>query len=234
MENKLLGYICIFRSIKNHWLWKDPVKFQWWIDILLSVNFKENKVLIRNQLILVRRGESIKSLHTWASEWLTTVKTVKHFFELLQSDGMIEIENLNFSTRITVCNYEDYQTTGNTKETEREQEVNTKGTEGEHNLPTNKKDNNGKKVKKVKKDAVFTPPTIDEVKQYFSEKGYTECSAIKAWDYYDAGNWKDAKGQQVKNWKQKMQGVWFKPENILPLKTSQQQIRVDHPEYREW
>ncbi len=59
----------------------------------------------------------------------------------------------------------------------------------------------------------FTPPELFEVKAYFCEKGYTEQSAIKAFNYYDVAAWKDSRGSQIKNWKQKMQGVWFKYEN---------------------
>ncbi len=69
---------------------------------------------------------------------------------------------------------------------------------------------------KVKgKDKRFTPPSILEVKEYFKENGYTEASALKAFNYYEAGAWKDSKGQKVKSWKQKMQGVWFKDENKI-------------------
>ena len=35
----------------------------------------------------------------------------------------------------------------------------------------------------------------------------------KQFPSHDIANWKDSKGKQVKNWKQKMQGVWFKEEN---------------------
>ncbi len=72
-------------------------------------------------------------------------------------------------------------------------------------------DNVIKKSKEKRKH--FSAPTIEEVQNYFKENGYTKESAIKAWNYYDTGNWKDSKGDQVKNWKQKMQGVWFKDEN---------------------
>lgn len=58
----------------------------------------------------------------------------------------------------------------------------------------------------------FIPPTIEEVKAFFKEKGYVESAAIKAFDYYSAGDWKDAKGEQVKNWKQKMIAVWMRDE----------------------
>jgi hypothetical protein len=73
-----------------------------------------------------------------------------------------------------------------------------------------------------KKKYLFTPPTIDDVKQYFNEKGYTEESAIRAFNYYEAGDWSDGRGNKVKSWKQKMVGVWFKPENKKPLES------IDH------
>lgn len=62
---------------------------------------------------------------------------------------------------------------------------------------------------------VFSPPDEYEVIQYFKENGYTDTSAIKAFKYYDSANWNDSKGNPVKNWKQKMQGVWFKDENKI-------------------
>lgn len=67
------------------------------------------------------------------------------------------------------------------------------------------------------------PPKFEEVAAYFIENGYTEESARKAFNYYQASltetkrHWSDGKGQPVKNWKQKMQSVWFKPENLKPV-----------------
>lgn len=56
-------------------------------------------------------------------------------------------------------------------------------------------------------------PLLEDVKKFFSENGYTEESAEKAFRYYEDGNWHDSKGNKVKNWKQKMRVVWFKDEN---------------------
>ena len=72
----------------------------------------------------------------------------------------------------------------------------------------------------IKKRVVnkFTPPQQIEVIGYFIENGYNEELAIKAFKYYETGNWKDGKGNQVKNWKQKMQSVWFKEENKIVKK----------------
>ena len=69
--------------------------------------------------------------------------------------------------------------------------------------------------KEEKEKDKFSPPTILEVISYFKEKGYMEITAKKAFDYYDVANWKDSKGNQVKNWKQKMISVWMKPENKI-------------------
>jgi hypothetical protein len=63
-----------------------------------------------------------------------------------------------------------------------------------------------------KKSTTFVPPILDDVEQYFQEKWYTEYGAKKAFDYYDVAWWKDSNGKQIKNWKQKMISVWFKPE----------------------
>ena len=65
----------------------------------------------------------------------------------------------------------------------------------------------------------FQPPTLQQVKDYFKEKGYSEVGAKKAWEYYDSADWKDSKGSQVKNWKQKMLGVWMRDEyKVEPIK----------------
>lgn len=71
------------------------------------------------------------------------------------------------------------------------------------------------KESKVKENKVIYTPTVDEVELYFAEKGYTKECAIKAFNYYDENSWKDSRNNQVKNWKQKMQGVWFKDENLI-------------------
>lgn len=49
----------------------------------------------------------------------------------------------------------------------------------------------------------FTPPTLQECRDYAREK----CPSVDAdrfFDYYSEGGWHDAKGNPVRNWKQKM------------------------------
>ena len=68
---------------------------------------------------------------------------------------------------------------------------------------------------KSNKIATFVSPTLKEVSDFFVQNGYTAEAGLKAWKYYSEGDWKDSKGNLVKNWKQKMRGVWFKEENKI-------------------
>lgn len=72
-------------------------------------------------------------------------------------------------------------------------------------------------INKLNKDktklSIMSPPILQDVKNYFAEKNYSETSACKFYEYYETANWYDSKGNRVKNWKQKAQGVWFKDEN---------------------
>ena len=83
-------------------------------------------------------------------------------------------------------------------------------------------ENNGqsihlKRVKEAKRRKIkpaFIPPTLDDVKAYFKQKGYSEEGAIKAFNSYEASEppWHDSRGNPVKMWKQKMLNNWFRDE----------------------
>jgi len=78
---------------------------------------------------------------------------------------------------------------------------------------------------KAKKTNAIPMETVNEneVIDYFILNGYKKEIAIKAFNYYNEANWHDASGKKVLNWKQKMQSVWFKPENKV------QEVKVDKP-----
>lgn len=72
------------------------------------------------------------------------------------------------------------------------------------------KDNYSVKEKVIKKKN-FEPPTLEEVKAYCLERG-NDVDPKRFHDYYSAGDWKDGKGNPVKNWKQKLL-TWEKQGN---------------------
>lgn len=103
------GWISLHRKITEHWIWSDPVKLKWWLDLLLYVNHSDQKVLIGNILLECKKGQSIMSLQNWANRWGVSKDTIRSFFDLLKKERMIQTENLKKTTRITICNYGDYQ-----------------------------------------------------------------------------------------------------------------------------
>ena len=56
----------------------------------------------------------------------------------------------------------------------------------------------------------FIAPSKEEMMSYAAEKGFDPSVGSQAWEYYSVADWKDAKGDQVLNWKQKMIASWFK------------------------
>ena len=54
----------------------------------------------------------------------------------------------------------------------------------------------------------FVSPSLDEIREYISENNLN-VKALEFYNYFTTGDWKDAKGKPVKNWKQKLL-TWHK------------------------
>ena len=89
-------------------------------------------------------------------------------------------------------------------------------------------------AKPTKKRKAFIPPSLDDVKAYVAEKGLS-VDAQRFFDYYEAGNWHDGKGNAVKNWKQKCL-TWDKHTDSKPVtttcKTRTSNVVADPEEYK--
>lgn len=107
------GWIKLHRQIKEHWLWKDPIRLQWWLIVILEVNFKPGKMKLGNKIIRIDRGASSHSLRTWANLFGCGTKATTNFFDLLENDQMITRKTIgkgkHSTTLINVSNYEQYQ-----------------------------------------------------------------------------------------------------------------------------
>jgi len=120
-ENYGSGWIKLHRSIKNHWLFNNDKFFKWWVILLIEVNHKDNKIQLGYNLHEIKRGQSAKSLRSWAKLFNSEVKQVVKFFDLLESDNMIKREILGkgkqSTTLINIENYSTYQGSSETQET---------------------------------------------------------------------------------------------------------------------
>lgn len=72
-----------------------------------------------------------------------------------------------------------------------------------------------KRIPRQPKENKFQPPLVAEVNAFFIENNFPQQLGERAWNYYNDNDWKDSNGKQVKNWRQKMRGVWFKEENKI-------------------
>ncbi len=103
------GWIKLYRNLREHWIWEDPVKLRWWIDMLLQANHHDKKVALGNEIILIRRGSFHTSELKLAKRWCTSKKSARTFLDLLQNDGMINMVKSFKGTTIEVSKYGDYQ-----------------------------------------------------------------------------------------------------------------------------
>jgi len=85
----------------------------------------------------------------------------------------------------------------------------------EFTQPVNESLHNKKINNKNNKTSKFIAPTESEVIEYFKEHGQTVELAKKAFKHYQIGEWHDANGRKVKNWKQKMHTNWFKDKKTI-------------------
>lgn len=103
------GWIKLYRSIRKHWIWEDPQKLKWWLDILLQANHQEKKILLGNELAIIEKGSFHTSIVKLSERWKVDRKTVKKFLNLLQEDNMISLKTSKKGTTLKISNYNDYQ-----------------------------------------------------------------------------------------------------------------------------
>ena len=143
-ENYRTGWISIYRSIKNNWIFNNDKYFKWWVIMLFEVNHSDKKFNLGYNVMTIKKGQSSNSLRTWAVLFNSTPKTVKKFFKMLEKDGMITTEIIGkgkqSTTLVTIENYSKYQ---GSEETQRDTLTTTQSTtQGKRKVPTNNNDNN--------------------------------------------------------------------------------------------
>jgi len=144
------GWISIHRSLINNWVWEDKPfdRGRAWVDLILMANWKDNKFLLGNELMMVERGSFITSELKLMDRWGWGKEKTRKFLKLLESDGMIIKKADRKKTTIIIVNYSVYQPLSNDNQTTDRPRADHEQTTDRPRADTNNKDNKENKEKK--------------------------------------------------------------------------------------
>ena len=109
MANKKLGYIKLYRAIQENWIWKFREPFDHrsaWVDLLLMVNHKEEKIPVAGHIQLIKPGQKWLSYKGLCQRWGWSYRKVLRFMEQLVSDRMVEVDGTPNGTLLTIVNWD--------------------------------------------------------------------------------------------------------------------------------
>lgn len=129
MQNQDDDSIVISRNITEHWLWQDAERLKWWLDLLLLARGKDEKTLVGNKLIDLKRGQFLASLRFLQDRWAKRNKKGKiistprkeriiSFLNTLEHENLVLRQKRDHqNTVVTICNYDKYKLTATTSAT---------------------------------------------------------------------------------------------------------------------
>jgi len=120
MGEKRGGWVKLWRSQFNHWVsekrpWCDGYA---WSYTYSRANHKDGLVNFRNQYIRLKRGEFITSKRKLQGTFGWSRNRLNSFLAALKADNMITYRTTNRYLRIHVLNYEKYQGTAESEDTQ--------------------------------------------------------------------------------------------------------------------
>jgi len=112
MSKDKRGWIRLHRKLRDHWLWDNKEvksKFEAWIDLIMMASHEERSVYMKEQLVIIKRGEVCCSLNTFAKRWKWSTGKVRRFISVLKTDTMVVQRTTRVATHLSICNYDTYQ-----------------------------------------------------------------------------------------------------------------------------
>ena len=164
------GYIKLYRAIRGNWVWQDAEMLRAWLDLLMLVNHKDQKVPFDGKLVTVKKGSKITSLRKLALRWGWSKDKTARFLDILESDGMIRQSRDTKKTLISVVNYGFYQGKGPSSETPKRHRRDTDKDTDETQNGTNKNDKECIRMNKNEEEKAL--PVFSEHDDTDEEEGW--------------------------------------------------------------
>lgn len=189
MDKESKGFIKLDRNIFEHWIFQDAEKFRAFVDLIQLARWKDEKLLIGNDLVTIPRGSYYTSELKLAEKWGWSRNKTRDYLKLLESEHMITKKGTTKGTMVTIENYRLYQDEDTPKSTSNQQQKNNKktseGTSKKHQKnikrytkeeikEINKKLKEGEERKEVYKTQLpsFPTPTHEVIFNQFGEVTY--------------------------------------------------------------
>ena len=172
------GWIKLYRQLQDCWIWKGSAPFDKrsaWVDLLLLPMHNDKKMLIDNEIVVIKRGSFMTSIVKLSARWAWSRGKVLRYLKLLESEQMLNTKRTPKGTLITIVKYDVFQGMENTDSTTVDTTVGTTlgttndttdgtadsttvgtadGTQNK-NIKNNK---NNKELKNVKNEEEYIPP----------------------------------------------------------------------------
>ena len=108
MSKNNKGFVPLWRDIQDHWIWKFNEPFDHrsaWMDLIMLVNHKENKIPIGHRMQTIKPGQRWLSYAWLGKRWKWSYRKVMRFMELLRSDDMVYTDGTPNGTLLTIVNW---------------------------------------------------------------------------------------------------------------------------------
>jgi hypothetical protein len=193
------GWVCLHRQLLE-WEWYDDINTRClFIHCLLRANHSDTKW----KGYSIVRGQFITSLETLSKETKLSVSQVRTSLNKLISTGELASKSQARNRVITIVGYNQYQ--DNDKQVSRQMTAKSQSSTqaNQFEIATDNNENNDKQVNNKnngkKKQARFTPPTLEQVQAYCLERNnYVNPQGFI--DYYESNGWMRGKNK-IKDWK---------------------------------
>jgi hypothetical protein len=107
----MTGWIKLHRALADHELWlAEPFTYgQAWVDLVLNTNHAPGSFMVKRQRVSLERGQIGWSEITMTQRWKWSRGKVRRFLKRLEKDSMIKQQTGHLTSVITICNYNDFQ-----------------------------------------------------------------------------------------------------------------------------
>lgn len=206
----MAGWIKLWEIPEDHWLRSDLRYIGAWNELIQMAEIKKRRIVKYGQMVEAERGAVYTSMSELAEKWNVSRWWVRHFLEMLESDGMIHRQQTDSRlSTIFISNYAKYQDKPNNRPTADRQDI-VQQTDGSlYSRPTaeatsflknNTEGIDGTDgIEGVREQRRFTPPTLEEVLAYISDHRLA-VDGRRFWNHYESVGWMVGRSG-MKDWK---------------------------------